>query len=136
LNLEGTIIFTGLLDEKQMCERYLQSNVFVCSSSIENSPNSLGEAMLLGVPCVASDVGGVSNMLTHKKDGFLYQADAPYMLAYYVCEIFSDNELVSNISNNARMKASRTHDKEKNTNDLINIYVDLFKNTETGTKND
>lgn len=101
-NLQESVIFTGVLNEKQMCKRYLESNVFVCPSSIENSPNSLGEAMLLGVPCVASDVGGVPDMLKHKEEGFLYQADAPYMLAHYVCEIFKNKNLALKFSNNAR----------------------------------
>ena len=42
------VVFTGPLDEKAMCERMCKSHVFVCPSSIENSPNSLGEAMLEG----------------------------------------------------------------------------------------
>ena len=48
-NLEKNIVFTGILDEKKICERYLKSNVFVWPSSIENSPSSLDEAMILGV---------------------------------------------------------------------------------------
>lgn len=67
LGLEEKVVFTGPLDEQKMCQRYLKSNVFVCPSSIENSPNSLGEAMVLGVPCVASDVSGVSECLSIKK---------------------------------------------------------------------
>jgi len=56
--LDGKITFTGPLDEESMCRRYLKSHVFVSASSIENSSNSLGEAMLLGIPTVASNVGG------------------------------------------------------------------------------
>ena len=67
-----------------MKERFLKSNVFVSPSTIENSPNSLGEAMLLGIPCISSDVGGVKNLLKHEEEGYVYQTDAPYMLAYYV----------------------------------------------------
>jgi glycosyltransferase involved in cell wall biosynthesis len=121
-SLESCVKFTGVLDEKQMCERYLKSHVFVCPSSIENSPNSLGEAMILGVPCVASDVGGGSDMLKHREEGFVYQMDAPYMLAYYVCEIFSDTELAFQLSEKAREHARRTHDREINNATLINIY--------------
>lgn len=127
-NLIRNVVFTGLLDEKQMCERYLKSNVFVCSSSIENSPNSLGEAMILGVPCVASDVGGVSDMLKHEKEGFIYQADAPYMLAYYVCEIFINDKLALEFSKNAREHALKMHDREKNTKRLVQIYNDIIDN--------
>ena len=71
LKLEQKIVFTGLLNEKQMCQQYLKSHVFVCPSSIENSPNSLGEAMILGVPCIGSYVGGIPDMLEHGKEGFI-----------------------------------------------------------------
>lgn len=124
--LSNKIRFTGLLDEKQMCEKYLESNVFVCSSSIENSPNSLGEAMMLGVPCVASYVGGIPDMLKHGEEGFLYQADAPYMLAHYICEIFKDDELAIKLSKNAREHALKTHDRDKNTRQLLKIYNNIL----------
>lgn len=125
--LGDSVIFTGLLNEKQMCERYLKSNVFVCPSSIENSPNSLGEAMILGVPCVASDVGGVSDMLRHKDEGFVYQTDAPYMLAHYVREIFENEGLALKFSRNAREHALETHERDENTTRLIEIYRDVLE---------
>lgn len=125
-NLVNHVFFTGLLDEKQICERYLRSNVFVCPSSIENSPNSLGEAMILGVPCVASDVGGVSDMLKHKEEGFIYQADAPYMLAHYVCEIFGNEKLALEFSDNAKKHALQTHNPVTNTKRLLDIYEDIL----------
>ena len=45
------------------------------------------------MPIVSSNVGGVSDMLTHGKDGYLYQADAPYLLAYYIGQFFDDQEV-------------------------------------------
>ena len=80
--LEDNVEFLGFLSEEKMVERMLKSHVFVSPSSIENSPNSVGEAMILGVPTVSSDVGGVKNMLTHGQEGFIYPADEPYMLEY------------------------------------------------------
>ena len=124
-NLEKSVVFTGILDEKQICERYLKSHVFVCPSSIENSANSLGEAMILGVPCVASDVGGVIDLLTHKEEGFVYQTDAPYMLAHYVCEIFSSDDLALEFSKKARKHAMKTHDAQTNLNTLLSIYEQI-----------
>lgn len=120
--LEEHIKFLGPLGEKEMCERYLSSNVFVCPSSIENSPNSLGEAMLLGVPCVASNVGGIPDLLVHKKEGFLYPADAPYMLAHYICEIFKSRELANEFSENGRNHALNLYNKNQNNGNMIEIY--------------
>lgn len=126
LNLEDKVIFTGPLDEKDMCKRYLKSNVFICPSSIENSPNSLGEAMILGVPCIASDVGGISDMIEHKKEGFVYQPDAYYMIAYYIGEIFKSENIALSFSNKAREHAIKTHDREVNTKNTINIYKEIL----------
>ncbi|MDF2946613.1 MAG: glycosyl transferase family 1 [Bacillales bacterium] len=125
-NLNEHVIFTGPLNEKEMCERYLKSNVFVCPSSIENSPNSVGEAMILGVPCVASNVGGVPDMLRDKEEGFLYQADAPYMLAHYVCEIFENEDLALKFSKSSRDHALLTHSSEDNTKKLLEIYNEII----------
>lgn len=71
-DLEKQVIFLGPLTGEQMKEQYLKSGLFVCPSTIENSPNSLGEAMLLGMPCVSADVGGVSSIFTDGVDGVLY----------------------------------------------------------------
>lgn len=123
--LEEKVIFTGMISEKEMCERYLNSHIFVCPSSIENSPNSLGEAMILGVPSVASYVGGIMDLMSHEKEGFLYQSDAPYMLAHFICKIFEDKELAEKMSKNAIERASKTHDVGINIKKLVNIYKNL-----------
>ena len=121
-NLQNKVIFAGILDEKQMCERYLKSHVFVSPSIVENESNSLSEAKIMGVPSVASYVGGVTDRIEHGKDGFFYQHDAPYMLAYYVCEIFTSDEITMQFSKKAREHAMKTHDAQTNLNTLLSIY--------------
>lgn len=120
--LWDNVVFLGNLDEKSMCEQFLKSNVFVSASSIENSPNSVGEAMILGVPTVTSDVGGVKNMIEHNAEGFIYQYDAPYMMAYYVCELFDNIELAKDFSNKARIHAGITHNRQINLDRMLEIY--------------
>lgn len=121
-HLEKCVTFLGGLNEQQMCDRFLKSHIFVSPSSIENSPNSLGEAMLLGVPSVVSDVGGVKNMLIHNKDGTIYQHNAPYMLAYYVTKIFAHNELALQFSENSKKHAQDTHNRTINLQTILGIY--------------
>jgi glycosyltransferase involved in cell wall biosynthesis len=121
-DLFSYVTFLGAQNEEDMCKQYLQAHVFVSPSSIENSPNSLGEAMLLGVPSVASAVGGVVDLMLHRQEGFVYQYDASYMLAHYVCEIFSNDHMAEEFSQNAKKRAQTTHDKEVNLNRLLAIY--------------
>lgn len=81
--------------------------------------------MLLGTPCVASDVGGVSTMLEHRREGFIYQSTAPYMLAHYILEVFRDQDRAARMANNARLHALKTHDPKTNLDTLLSIYRSL-----------
>ncbi|MEZ3463491.1 MAG: glycosyltransferase family 4 protein [Lachnospiraceae bacterium] len=121
-HLRKNVRFIGTQSDQKMKEQFLRAHVFVLPSLIENSPNSLGEAMLLGVPCVASDVGGVGSLMRHGEEGFVYQVDAEYMLAYYVEKIFEDPRLAEKFSVNARKHAKITHDRESNLKELLGIY--------------
>ena len=127
LGLRQRVQFLGDLDERTMCARYLKSHVFVSASSIENSPNSVGEAMLLGVPTVASYVGGTMDLLAEGKEGFLYQPDAPYMLADRVCAFFADDALAAQMGAAASSHARLTHDPQKNLETLLHIYKEIFE---------
>ena len=125
--LEDKIQFLGSLDAEGMKQAYLNANVFVMPSTIENSPNVLGEAMLLGVPCVAADVGGVTSLITHEREGFVYQSTAPYMLAHFVTQAFAMEEKAANMGVEARKHAQKSHDPEKNLQDLLDIYEKIRK---------
>lgn len=121
--LQDTVCFVGMKNEEQMVEEYLKANIFVCPSAIENSPNSVGEAMMIGTPVIASYVGGTNCLLTHNAEGFLYQADADYMLAHYILKVFSDSKRTIEFSQEARKHAQQTHDRTKNYQELLKIYA-------------
>ncbi len=123
--LEDHVKFVGRLNSDKMCARLLKTHVFLCPSAIENSPNSVGEAMLLGVPVVASDVGGIHNLLRDGKDGLLYDREEPQQLKDAICSIFSDDKLAMSMSSNARAHALQTHDPEKNYHRLLEIYNEI-----------
>lgn len=125
--LENCITFLGMVNSEEMCYQMLKANVFVSPSTMENSPNSVGEAMLLGTPVVASQVGGVASILTHDEDGFTYPVNEVNRLANYVCKFFSDDELAMQMSEHARAHAAKTHDPEENYHTLMEIYNDIYK---------
>lgn len=125
--LEEQVVFTGILSEEKMIEQYLKSNVFVLPSVIENSSNSLGEAMLLGMPCVATNTGGTMDILEHKKEGFLYPYTEPAMCADYISRYFEDDKLCIEYGRQARKKALSRHNAENNANQIIKIYNEIIK---------
>lgn len=125
--LSDKITFLGMLGEKEIKKRYLKSHVFVSASTCENSPNSVGEAMILGVPVVSSDVGGVKSLMEHGKSGWVYQSTAPYMLAHYVKTVFADSVLAKSFSENARGVAFQIHNREENAHRTLEIYHQVLK---------
>ena len=122
LNVEQYIKFVGQLDEEQICSYYQRANVFVCPSTIENVPNSVAEAQILGTPCIASYVGGNSSLIDEGVNGILYRFEEYEMLAKYVCDIFDNDDYAQKLSSHARITALARHDKNKNMEDLINMY--------------
>jgi glycosyltransferase involved in cell wall biosynthesis len=122
LELTNHVEFLGRIVEKQIIDEYLKSNIFICPSSIENSPNSLGEAQLLGVPCIASYVGGVPDMIEHNVDGLLYRFQEPEMLASIIKNIFRDDSLAEKLSFNGIKTAEFRHNTNINTIQTIDIY--------------
>jgi glycosyltransferase involved in cell wall biosynthesis len=126
--LNDKVIFLGQLSPQEMKKRYLKSNVFVCPSAIENSPNSIGEAQILGVPCVASNVGGISDMIEDGVTGFLFRFEEYEILAKKICEIFEDIDLANKLSINGRITASERHNKVNNAKMLNDIYFRINNN--------
>lgn len=123
--LEDKIEFLGSLNAEGMKDNLLKANVFAMPSTIENSPNALGEAMILGVPSVAADVGGVTSLMTHNAEGFVYQSTAPYMLAHFIKTVFAMEAEAAEMGRSARAHALQTHDPETNLRDLLTIYRTL-----------
>lgn len=128
--LEDTVYFTGQLSDVEMYECYLKANVFLSLSTEENSPNSVCEAMSVGTPVVASYVGGISSMLTHKTSGFLYPLTESYMMEYYVRKIFEDDVLAGYLSDNVKGVSLQFNNKDVIVKEMTNIYFKIENRNE------
>ena len=126
LGVGDHIEFTGSLTAAQVAERLSKTHVYVLCSTIENSPNTLGEAMMIGTPSVAAYVGGVADMATDGEDALFYRNDDPALLAWNVKRIFDDDSLALSLSEHARKHACVTHDPDKNAQKLISIYEEIL----------
>ena len=123
LGLADHVQYTGPLDAAAMRQAYLDADLFLLPSYSENSPNSLGEAMLLGLPCVASAAGGIPDMLQSGVQGMLYGAagdDATLSAA--ILQVLALPDHGTALGTAAQIRARVTHDAAKNTAQMIEIY--------------
>lgn len=125
--LQENIKFLGPLTDNVVKEYLLKCNVFLLASSIENSSNSLAEAMNLGVPIVASYVGGTNNFVSHKENGLLYPYDEPYLGAYYIKMLFENKKFAKELANNAYEKAKIYFNRKYNISNMLNVYDEIIK---------
>lgn len=125
LGLSDKVNFLGGLSEDKMVKELRSAHVFISSSAIDNSPNSLGEAQIIGTPCIASFVGGVPDMVRDGESGLLYSFDDHVMLAFKIISIFKDDGLALKLSDNGRRVALERHNREQIRSRLLDIYSSL-----------
>lgn len=119
-HLEDCFHFIGPKDEVGIKKELLNSNLFICPSSIENCPNSLGEAQLLGVPCIAANVGGIPDMIPNEQCGTLYDFDDYKVLAKEIKNSFEKSRDFDNTE--MRATAHLRHNPDINLQALIDVY--------------
>ncbi len=123
--LKDHVVFLGSIDAEEMKKQYLQANVYVCASTNENSPNSVGEAMILGVPAVCSRVGGIPSLFAENADGVMFVPEDIEGLAGAICHVFAGGVAVEMQTAHARAHALSTHDPETNYRTLLKIYAEI-----------
>lgn len=73
------------MNSDKLVELLLESDLYVHTAYIDNSPNAICEAQYLGMPIIATYVGGVPSLIEQGKDGVLIPANDPFMLAEKYC---------------------------------------------------
>jgi len=124
--LENNVVFTGYLSQDKLAEKLAKTHVFVLSSSIENHSSSLKEAMAVGTPSIASQVGGIPEYFVYEVCGYSYRYEEYECLAGYICKLFGDIDLCNRFSMASRERA-RIISEEKITDLIVTMYNDLFK---------
>lgn len=116
----------GVASPQKLRDELLNSTLYFHSSYVENSPNSVCEAQILGIPVVASRVGGTDSLVEHGKTGFLYPVTDPYMAAYYIKYLVDNPKENVAIGNAAKQVATVRHNKKKIVDELMETYQEMI----------
>ncbi len=127
LGIEKNVVWLGSLSQEKLAEQYTKAHVFVLCSSIENHSSSLKEAMIVGVPDVASAVGGVPEYVRHGENGFLYKFEEYGAAAKWVEKIFEDDDLAQKLSKAAREEMIKLHENSNVFEQMLQIYESILE---------
>lgn len=128
---KSDLILLGNLNEEHLVRNLLNADVFVMVSHIENSPNNLCEAMMLGMPCISTFVGGSGSLVQDKINGILVQSGDPWVMAGAILEIANNMESAILYGNSARQNAQKRHSHEIIIRDLCCTYEEIISDNRT-----
>ena len=127
LGLQSNVEFLGWLGPCDMIEQMKFADVFVSPSFIENSSNALCEAALIGMPIVATNVGGAATLFRDGESALLVRAGEPELMAKAIDELLSDSCLAARLGVSAREDALLRHDSGSIVKQLLSAYHDVIE---------
>ncbi|MFQ5867209.1 MAG: glycosyltransferase family 4 protein [bacterium] len=121
LNLSDKIKFLG---KKDNISEYLQaSDIFVLPSLSEGMPNALLAAMACGLPCIATKIGGIVDLIDDDKDGILVKPASSKELASAILTLLKDEKSSKDFGSQTRKKILKRY----SINSIVPAYINLYK---------
>jgi glycosyltransferase involved in cell wall biosynthesis len=123
LKLENHFKFIG---HANAAEWYKKVDIFTLSSNSEGVPYALLEAMSCGLPCVCTDVGGISEILADGL-GLVVPPGQPESLAGAICELLENKELRIKMGQRGTIAAREKYTIAEEAESILNLYQGLLK---------
>jgi 1,2-diacylglycerol 3-alpha-glucosyltransferase len=111
LGMDKHVIFTGNLPYQEVINCYADADLFVFASVTETQGLVIGEAQAAGLPVVAVDAYGVSEMVHNNVDGYLTPLD-PEAFTDKILAILTNASLRTELAQNARQSATRASSQQ------------------------
>lgn len=124
---EVNVYCRGVKTPEELYQLAWKSSVYFHPSYIDNSPNSVCEAQIIGLPVIAVNVGGVSTLIEDKKTGILTPPNEPHMAAMNILNLLDDNKLLVSLSVNSKEEACKRHNPRGIINSLLSLYSQFGK---------
>lgn len=116
----------GIKNANELVEILKKSSFYVHQSYIENSSNSICEAQLLGLPVLATAVGGTPSLIKNNFDGFLIPVNDPLYTASLISNLINKPVFLNEVSQNAIISARKRHNVNIIVNKVINSYKKIL----------
>ena len=127
---EVGVKYKGVKGESDLVAELLNSHVYVHTSYIENSSNSICEAQLLGIPVVATRVGGTDSLIEDGKSGLLIPSNGVYELAARLKQLSSDGSMAEKLSRAGYETALKRHNPDAIIEALTDAYCNVLEESQ------
>ena len=126
--IKNRVNFIPWLSNLDFIRKVSGCTVYVLPSFSEGLPVVLLEAMALGKPVVASNIPGIQDVITHGKDGFLFEAGNVSQLKEYLELLLEDEDLRRRIGKNARKTVEEKYTFKKVADSYLELYEEVIEN--------
>lgn len=123
-NNTNRINFLGDIDD--MKQIYSTADILLLSSFFEALPLSLVEGMSLGIPIIASNVGGIPELIDDGVNGYLFEVGNVHQLSTLIKKV-SDSKLRENLGRNSRKKYLQNHEEKVMISKVSNLYKSILE---------
>jgi len=127
--LASQIIFYGWQTQEQILQVHEKCRIFILPSQQETMPVVIGEAMALGKVVVASNVGAVSEMVSDKSSGFLFERNNTEQLCQLLRLLYNNKSLIESVSVNAMREAREKFHPDSIASNTYEFYQKVLRNT-------
>ena len=131
--LEGNIIFTGF--QSNIEEWMLVLDLFILPSLTEGTPMALLEAMSFGIPVVASDVGGIPEIIDSGENGILVPVANPDKIEEAISTICKDNYFRTKLSEMAKKTIRSKFNINEWVNKIESVYIETISKRKSWVEN-
>jgi phenylacetate-CoA ligase len=107
LGVEGSITYTGVLPKKEWHKLAEEFDIFINTTTVDNTPISVMEAMAMGLPVVSTNVGGIPYLLEDASDAFLVPSGDYKAMSQVIIDIVEQRNNVFEVVQNARKKVEQ-----------------------------
>jgi len=125
---EVGVEFLGIRDANDFADTLQLADIFIHPSYIDNSPNSVCEAQLLGVPVIACNVGGMATLIKNGISGRLVPSNGIYEFVHSILDFNSDPEIYWEMADKAKEIALKRHDSNKILGQVLEVYNKIKEN--------
>ncbi len=124
--LNSLVNFMGFISHDEVMNRYLDYDIMVMPSRSESFGVAAVEASAVGLPVVAADVGGISEVVLNEKTGILVPPEDPKSLAGAIMRLASDAELRNRMGTAGRKHVMENLRWEENVRQMAKLYNRLI----------